>query len=82
MEEILTKWSCLTYNRTLVTFTMSVLEQKLVREVESVPEFLKQEVLDFVLFLKGKHLKKGITKTPGVCGGEACVEGTRLAVPA
>jgi uncharacterized protein (DUF433 family) len=59
---------------------MSVLEQKLVREVESVPEFLKQEVLDFVLFLKEKHLKKGIAKTPGVCGGEACVEGTRLAV--
>jgi uncharacterized protein (DUF433 family) len=61
-------------------FIMSVLEQKLVREVESVPEFLKQEVLDFVLFLKEKHLKKGIAKTPGVCGGEACVEGTRLAV--
>jgi uncharacterized protein (DUF433 family) len=61
-------------------FTMSVLEQKLLSEVESVPEFLKQEVLDFVLFLKEKHLKKGISKTPGVCGGEACVEGTRLAV--
>jgi uncharacterized protein (DUF433 family) len=59
---------------------MSVLEQKLVSEVESVPEFLKQEVLDFVLFLKEKHLKKGISKTPGVCGGDACVEGTRLAV--
>jgi hypothetical protein len=27
------------------TFIMSVLEQQLVREVESVPEFLKQEVL-------------------------------------
>ncbi|GAB1539105.1 DUF433 domain-containing protein [Scytonema sp. NUACC21] len=23
---------------------------------------------------------KGITKTPGVCGGEACIEGTRIAV--
>jgi len=59
---------------------MSVLEQQLVREVESVPEFLKQEVLDFVMFLKEKHLKKGIQKTPGVCGGEACVGETRLAV--
>ena len=59
---------------------MSVLEQQLVREVESVPEFLKQEVLDFVMFLKEKHLKQGIQKTPGVCGGEACVGETRLAV--
>lgn len=23
---------------------------------------------------------KGITKTPGVCGGEACITGTRIAV--
>jgi uncharacterized protein (DUF433 family) len=23
---------------------------------------------------------KGITKTPGVCGGEACIAGTRIAV--
>jgi uncharacterized protein (DUF433 family) len=61
-------------------FIMSVLEQQLAREVESVPEFLKQEVLDFVMFLKEKHLKKGIQKTPGVCGGEACVGETRLAV--
>jgi uncharacterized protein (DUF433 family) len=59
---------------------MSVLEQQLVREVESVPEFLKQEVLDFVMFLKARHLKQGIQKTPGVCGGEACVGETRLAV--
>ena len=59
---------------------MSVLEQQLVREVESVPEFLKQEVLDFVMFLKERHLKQGIQKTPGVCGGEACVGETRLAV--
>jgi uncharacterized protein (DUF433 family) len=30
-----------------------------------------------------KQLKmsgKGITKTPGVCGGEACIAGTRIAV--
>ena len=59
---------------------MSVLEQQLVREVESVPEFLKQEVLDFVMFLKERHLKQGIQKTPGVCGGEACVGETRLVV--
>jgi uncharacterized protein (DUF433 family) len=64
----------------LEIFIMSVLEQQLVREVESVPEFLKQEVLDFVMFLKEKHLKQGIQKTPGVCGGEACVGETRLAV--
>jgi uncharacterized protein (DUF433 family) len=59
---------------------MSILEQQLVREVESVPEFLKQEVLDFVMFLKARHLKQGMQKTPGVCGGEACVGETRLAV--
>ena len=59
---------------------MSVLEQQLAREVESVPEFLKQEVLDFVMFLKEKHIKKGIQKTPGVYGGEVCVGETRLAV--
>ena len=59
---------------------MSVLEQKLLREVESVPEFLKQEVLDFVMLLKEKHLKQGIQKTLGVCGGEACVGETRIAV--
>ena len=59
---------------------MSVLEQQLAREVESVPEFLKQEVLDSVMFLKEKHLKQGIQNTPGVCGGEACVGETRLAV--
>jgi uncharacterized protein (DUF433 family) len=23
---------------------------------------------------------KGITKTPGLCGGEACIDGTRIAV--
>jgi uncharacterized protein (DUF433 family) len=23
---------------------------------------------------------RGITKTPGVCGGEACIDGTRIAV--
>jgi uncharacterized protein (DUF433 family) len=23
---------------------------------------------------------KGITKTPGICGGEACIDGTRIAV--
>ena len=62
------------------TFIMSVLEQQLVREVESVPEFLKQEVLDFVMFLKENHLKQVIQKTLGVCGGEACVGETRLAV--
>jgi len=59
---------------------MSVLEQQLVREVATAPEFLKQEVLDFVLFLKEKHLRNGIVKTPGVCGGEARVEGSRIAL--
>lgn len=59
---------------------MSILEQKLAQEVQTVPEFLKQEVLDFVLFVKEKHLKLDIQKTPGVCGGEACVAGTRIAV--
>ena len=29
MEEILTKWSCLTYNRTLVSRTMNVVTKKI-----------------------------------------------------
>ena len=42
---------------------MSILEQKLAQEVQTVPEFLKQEVLDFFLFVKEKHLKLDIQKT-------------------
>lgn len=27
-----------------------------------------------------RHNWRGITKTPGICGGEACIEGTRVPV--
>ncbi len=32
------------------------------------------------IFEQRKTPKRGITKTPGVCGGRACIEGTRMPV--
>ncbi len=62
---------------------MSVIA-RLVSEIESAPESVRSEVLDFVLFVKarnrGAEVADGIRKTPGVCGGEACVGMTRIAV--
>jgi uncharacterized protein (DUF433 family) len=67
---------------------MSVLSERLLTEIESAPEPIQAEVLDFVLFVKARHQngnsasKTGPTvqRTPGVCGGEACVGDTRIAV--
>jgi uncharacterized protein (DUF433 family) len=54
--------------------------EEIKKSLEALDPVERGEVLDFVLFLKHKHLGPGIEKTPGVCGGEACVAGTRIAV--
>ena len=66
---------------------MSTLTQRIVREIEAAPEPVQAEVLDFVLFVKARAGSTPIPgstgriqRTPGVCGGEACVGMTRIAV--
>jgi uncharacterized protein (DUF433 family) len=63
---------------------MSVIAQRLFAEIESAPETVQSEVLDFVLFVKarnsGEEVGERIRRTPGVCGGEACIRMTRIAV--
>lgn len=63
---------------------MSALTDRISREVESVSEPLQAEVLDFVLFVKARNASveatPAIRKTPGVCGGEACLRMSRIAV--
>ena len=65
---------------------MSVMTQRLLHEIESAAEPVRAEVLDFILFVKAKGGNAGepglarIQRTDGVCGGEACVGDTRIAV--
>ncbi len=66
---------------------MSTLTQRIVSEIESSPEPVQAEVLDFVLFVKARACTAPIPgssgriqRTPGICGGEACVGMTRIAV--
>ena len=66
---------------------MTALTQRIVSEIESSPEPVQAEVLDFLLFVKaraGTNPDPGssgrIQRTPGVCGGEACVGMTRITV--
>lgn len=59
---------------------MNVLTQRLLTEIESAPEPIQVEVLDFVLFVKARRSGASIERTPGVCGGEACIGKTRIAV--
>jgi len=66
---------------------MTALTQRIVSEIEAASEPLQSEVLDFVLFVKaragttaGSGASGRIHRTPGVCGGEACVGMTRVAV--
>lgn len=63
---------------------MSVITQRLLTEIESAPEPVQSEVLDFVLFVKarnsGTEVAERIRRTPGVCGGDACIGMTRIAV--
>jgi uncharacterized protein (DUF433 family) len=66
---------------------MSTLTQRIVSEIEAAPEPMQAEVLDFVLFVKARAANAPIPgssariqRTPGICGGEACVGMTRIAV--
>lgn len=66
---------------------MSVLTQRIVSEIESAPETVQAEVLDFVLFVKARSKESGkislkplIRRIPGVSGGEACLGDSRIAV--
>ena len=59
---------------------MSALTQRLLTEIESAPEPIQAEVLDFMLFVKARRSHAAIERTPGVCGGEACIGSTRIAV--
>ena len=66
---------------------MSTLTQRIVSEIEAAPEPVQAEVLDFVLFVKARAGTAAIPgssgriqRTPGICGGEACVGMTRIAV--
>jgi uncharacterized protein (DUF433 family) len=66
---------------------MTALTQRIVSEIESSPEPVQAEVLDFLLFVKARAgtvpisgSSGRIQRTPGVCGGEACIGMTRVAV--
>jgi uncharacterized protein (DUF433 family) len=61
---------------------MSRLTETLLHELETAPEPVQQEVLDFLLFIKVRNQAsaRGVEQTPGVCGGDACVAGTRIPV--
>lgn len=59
---------------------MSVLMQRLFAEIESASESIQTELLDYVLLVKAQRAEPSITQTPGVCGGEACLGQTRIAV--
>ena len=63
---------------------MSALTQRIVSEIESATEPILSEVLDFVLFVKARggpvETSGRISRSPGVCGGEACIGMTRIAV--
>ncbi|MDP3850922.1 MAG: DUF433 domain-containing protein [Luteolibacter sp.] len=66
---------------------MTTLTQRIASEIEAAPEPVQAEVLDFVLFVKARAgtlpvpgSPARIQHTPGVCGGEACVGMTRIAV--
>lgn len=66
---------------------MTALTQRIVSEIEAAPEPVQAEVLDFVLFVKARSgtapvpgSSVRIQRTSGVCGGEARVGMTRIAV--
>lgn len=61
---------------------MTTLNPTLLHELQSAPEPVQQEVLDFLLFIKRRHAapSRGIEHTPGVCGGDACIASTRIPV--
>lgn len=59
---------------------VSVLTDRIFEEIVSSPEMIQADLLDFVLQAKDKARGTYIRLTPGVCGGEACVRNTRVAV--
>jgi uncharacterized protein (DUF433 family) len=66
---------------------MTALTQRIVSEIEAAPEPVQAEVLNFVLLVKARAgnlpipgSSGRIQRTPGVCGGEACIGMTRVAV--
>ena len=66
---------------------MTTITQRIVSEIEATPELIQAEVLDFVLFVKARagtlpdpDSSGRIQHSPGVCGGEACIGMTRVAV--
>lgn len=61
---------------------MTTLNPTLLHELQSAPEPVQQQVLDFLLFIKRRHesLPRGIEHTTGVCGGDACITSTRIPV--
>jgi uncharacterized protein (DUF433 family) len=66
---------------------MPPLTLRIVSEIEAAPEPVQAEVLDFVLFVKARAgtipdfgSSGRIQHTPGVCGGQACIGMTRVAV--
>ena len=70
--------------RARILARMSIVTQRLLSEIETAPEPVQSEVLDFVLFVKarnsGAEVAERIRRTPGVCGGEACIRMTRISV--
>lgn len=66
---------------------MTALTQRIVSEIEAASEPVQAEVLDFVLFVKARAgtlpapgSSDRIHRTPGVCGGEACIGMSRIAI--
>jgi uncharacterized protein (DUF433 family) len=47
-----------------------------------LPQLTEQEAIALFRHFFGKpgQTARGITKTPGICGGRACIEGTRMPV--
>lgn len=53
------------------------------QQAETLLSQLSERETDILLsriFDRRKKIARGITKTPGVCGGRACIEGTRMPV--
>jgi len=66
---------------------MDDVTQTLWAEIQSSPEPVQRELLDFLLFVKSRQAlhnqaphKYGVEKTDGVCGGDPCIARTRIPV--
>jgi uncharacterized protein (DUF433 family) len=47
-----------------------------------LPKLTEREtdILLYQIFERRKTPKRGVSKTPGVCGGDACIDGTRMPI--